>query len=231
MTAISRQLLLLLTLLLALVLSAPAQEGVAGYLQTTDPLLSAIARLDREYRDSLPDLRQKRDLLGIHAYISEQGAAWSSLGRQLTKLSPPEECVTYHGTLAKLVDLQLVRNTLALELSEGALLLTADVKALKEGGATQDSIQSRLDQYKTEAELLNARRDALQGEVNALDASRKAEHARLTSLPMVSEPSSTAPEAPAPTSEPTAQPKSEPDLPARPDSSEQTEPSPAPPEP
>lgn len=178
----TRRFLALAGLLLALSLSALGQEEVSAYLRATDPILSGIASLSRDYQAALKDFRQKRDLTGVRAYIVRQCAAWSSLREQLEAVPPPRECAVYHGSMLRMLELQLAMSELSLQVADGGLALTAEVKALRDSGATDTDIQERVAAYSQSADTLNAGGKAMQEEARALDQTLKAEHERLEAL-------------------------------------------------
>lgn len=175
-------------LLLVLSLSALGQEEVSAYLRTTDPILSGIASLNRNYLAAVKDYRQKRDLSGMRGYIAKQCAAWSTLSQQLEAVAPPSECAAYHTSLARMLELQLGMTQVALEVADGGLALTAEVQAMHDGGASDADIQSRIAAFSQSADALNAEGKAMQIEAEQLDQTLESEHQRLSALVPASPP-------------------------------------------
>ena len=181
--------LLLAVLFLALALPGLAQEEVAAYLQATDPITSGLANLNREYPTALRDFRQKRDLVGLRAYLASQCAAWTSLRQQLDGVAPPAEGATYQSTLARMLEVQLGIKQIALQIADSGLVLTADVRAMRDASASEADIQGRIDRYSADADEKNIASKAFQDEARALDQTLKSEHERLAGmLPLIPEP-------------------------------------------
>ena len=138
-----KSLLLLLTAFM-LGLPALADEAVDKYMTTTNPIMSEIKQLDKQYIAEVQPLRKARDLKGLKDAADRYVALWSVLGTKLVDIPVPDDTKVYHDAMKRMIELQVLSNSLMSKIVGDAIVTSNEAKAMKEAGKSDEEIKTFL---------------------------------------------------------------------------------------
>lgn len=171
--------LLLVSLLFALAPAGADPAARTAYFQSIDPAAGRLATLNASFISTVDELQAKRDLVGLRQKVGEFQTGYAAVGEELAKVAPPADCVPFHTALARLVEVQVEVNQALLDTVDQGLALSAEVKAMKEAGATDEAMKARIDEFAAGQVTVRERMTTLQEEANALEGTLRTEKDKL----------------------------------------------------